>query len=355
MKIEQTRIVVPVFASVFLRRLTAVLVAALTMGVCSLTHAQTKIRFALDWRIDGQLTPFFLAQSKGYFKQEGLEVQLDPGAGSALAITRTASPAYDMGYGDMTSLIEFLANNGANPEVRVQAVYMVMDATPAGAMTTTKLNVSKPSDLAGKTFGAPVFDAGRKLFPLFARAQGFDPNSVKWQSMDPQLREILLVKGQVDVVTGFQPSSLISAMSAGAKESELKVFLYKDYGVNVYGNAILANPRFIAQQPKAIAGFLRAYNRALKETIADYAGSVKYIKQREPLLDEATELRRLRGMYENFVATPGVRSSALGEINKLRLENVVEDVSQALNLKVAPNTDQIFNSDFLPDRSERKL
>lgn len=325
--------------------------SALSGGV----QAQTKLRFQLDWRIDGQVAPFFLAQAKGYFKEEGLEVQLDPGAGSALAVSRTASSAYDMGYGDTSALIEFLANNGTNPASRVQAVYMVMDATPAAAMALTKSNITEPKQLVGKTFGAPIFDAGRKLFPLFARAQGIDPASVKWQSMDPALRETMLVRGQVDVVTGYQPSGVISAMAVGAKEGELKVFYYKDYGVRAFGNAILVNPKFAAEQPKSVASFLRAFNRAMKETIADYPAAVKFIKAREPLVDEATEIRRLRGLFENFVVTDNVRSKGLGEVNKLRLETVVEDVAKAFALKTMPNPDQIFNSSFLPPRGQRTL
>ena len=93
--------------------------------------------------------------------------------------------------------------------------------------------------------------------------------------------------------------------------------------------------------------------RGLKETIADYAGSVKYAKQREPLLDEATELRRPRGMYENSIVTPNVKSTAPGEISKLRLEAVVVDASRAFNLKVTPNPDQIFSSSYLPPCSDR--
>jgi NitT/TauT family transport system substrate-binding protein len=337
--------------------LAVALVATFLVGLvaASPTLGQTRIRFALDWRIDGQVAPFFMAQAKGYFKDEGLDVQLDAGAGSALAVTRTASPAYDMGYGDMSALIEFLANNGSIPEARVQAVYIVLDATPAAAYALKKSNITKPADFIGKTFGAPVFDSGRKMFPVFARANGFDPKSVKWQSMDPPLREPMLARGQIDVATGFMPSGMISLNTLGVKDDEVQVFYFKDFGVRAYGNAILANPRLLNDNPKAIAGFLRAFNRALKETIADYPAAVKFIKAREPLVDEAVELRRLRGLYSNFVTTDNVRSGALGQINKLRLEAQVEEIVAAFGLKTSPNPDQIFNSSFLPDRADRRL
>ena len=338
----------------FVRRLClATLAAAFTLGA-AVSHAQepVKIRFQLDWRFDGQAAPFLLGKAKGYFAQEGLDVTFDSGAGSSAAVARLAGGNYEMGYGDTSSLIEYLANNSG---ARIQAVYMVLDATPAGAMFMKKSNITKPTDLMGKTFGAPVFDAGRKLWPLFARANGLDPAGVKWQSMDPQLREPMMVRGQIDVATGFMPSSMLSAIAAGAKEEDIGVFYYKDYGVKVYGNAILATGRFIEQNPKAVAAFLRAFNKSLKEAIANPEEAIKYVKEREPIVDSALELRRLKGALGSFVVTPSVKSNGLGAVSKLRLDTQVDDVAKAFGLKTPPSSDVIFSSMFLPSRSEREL
>ncbi len=315
----------------------------------------TRIRFQLDWRFDGQAAPFLLGRAKGYFQQEGLDVQFDAGAGSAAAVARLAGGNYEMGYGDTSALVEYLANNSGNPASRIQAVYMVLDSTPASALVLKKSNINKPVDLIGKTLGAPVFDAGRKLWPLFARAQGFDPAGVKWQSMEPALREQMLVRGQVDAVTGFAPSNLLQAIGVGAKEEDLKVFYYKDFGVNVYGNAILATSRFIEQNPKAVAGFLRAFNRALKDCMTNPEEAIKYVKEREPIVDTALELRRLKGLLDNFVVTSTTRSDGLGAISKIRLDTQVDDVARAFGLKNPPSPDLIFNSSFLPSKSERQL
>lgn len=336
----------------------AAVVATGTFAAVPAAYGQqnlTRVRFQLDWRFDGQAGPFLLGRAKGYFAQEGLDVQFDAGAGSAAAVARLAGGAYEMGYGDTSALIEYLANNSGNPNARIQAVYMVLDSTPAGALVMKKSNIAKPADLVGKTLGAPVFDAGRKLWPLFARAQGLDPAGVKWQSMEPALREPMLVRGQVDAITGFMPSSLLSALGAGAKEEEVRVFYYKDFGVKVYGNAILATSRFIEQNPKAVAAFLRAYNRALKETLANPEEAIRYVKEREPIIDAALELRRLKGLMESFVVTGATRSDGLGAISKLRLDNQVDDVARAFGLKTPPSSDLIFNSGFLPARAERQL
>lgn len=331
------------------------LVLALLASTVLAQGAPTKVRFQLDWRLDGQTAPFFMGNCKGYFKAEGLDVQLDAGAGSSLAVQRVASGTYDMGFGDTSSLIEFVSNNFNNPNARVRAVYVTYDATPAGVMMLKKSNIGKPVDLVGKTLGAPTFDAGRKLWPLFAKSQGIDPAKVKWETMEPRLREQMLARGQVDAITGFVATSVISLNEAGVKDEDIAFFNYKDFGVKVYGNAILANERFIKENPKAVAGFLRAYNKALKDTIANPEEGIKCLKQREPIIVDAVEVKRLKSMIENYVATPNAKSSGLGAFNKIRLEQQVDDVVAAFGLKVRPDTEMLFDSSFLPPRSERSL
>jgi NitT/TauT family transport system substrate-binding protein len=338
-----------------LARHFALLLCAVLAAPQVAADSPAKIRFQLDWRIDGQTAPFFLANCKGYYKQEGLDVQLDAGAGSALSVQRVASGTYDMGFGDTSSLIEFVANNLDNPALSVRAVYVTYDATPAGVMALKRSGIGKPIDLVGKTLGAPTFDAGRKLWPLFARAQGIDPTKVKWQTMEPRLREPMLARGDLDAITGFPASSVISLNEAGVKDEEILVFNYKDFGVSVYGNAVLANERFLKDQPKAVAAFLRAYNRALKDVIAQPEEAIRCLKQREPIIDEKVELKRLKAMVDNYVVTPGAKADGLGSFNQARLDAQVIDVVAAFNLKQRPDTGRLFDASFLPAWPDRQI
>ena len=221
-----------------MRSLCRLLSLLLALGLSGAAAAQTKLRFTLDWVIDGQQTPFLLAERLGYFTGEGLSVVIDAGAGSSLAVQRVASGTYDMGYGDSSSLMEFLANN-TSPAARVQAIYMVQESTPSGLMALKKSNIAGPKDLAGRTTAGPVFDPGRKFFPIFAKGQNIDPAAVKWQSVQPGLNFSMLARGQVDVISGFPNFALGTMEVLGVKPEELVIFNYKDYGLQIYGNAIL--------------------------------------------------------------------------------------------------------------------
>jgi NitT/TauT family transport system substrate-binding protein len=315
----------------------------------------TRIKFQLDWRFEGPSALFLLPVAKGYFKQEGLDVVIDAGNGSGGTVNRVASGTYDMGFADISAMIEFLATNQGLPAARMQAVYMLYDLSPAAVLALKKSGITKPADLNGKTMGAPVFDAGRRAFPLFVRANNLDSSKIKWQSMDPPLRETMLVRGEVDAITGFYFTSLLNLNARGVKDEDVVVLKYPDHGVDLYSNTVIASQRFVDSNPQAIAGFLRALTKGIREVVADPDAAIQYVKQRDALIDEALEKRRLRLAIDTVIATPAFRSSGIGAVNKLKLEDTVTQVVTAFGLKTTPNTDTIFNSSFLPSSAERQV
>src|SRR5690606_11419669 len=154
--------------------------------------------------------------------------------------------AYDMGFADMASLMEFHANNPDAPNKPV-GVMVVYNNTPAAVMALKKSGIKTAADLSGKKLGAPVFDSGRKAFPVFAKANKIA--NVTWPSLAPPLRETMLVRGDIDAITGFTFTSLLNLEARGAKASDVVVLQYADHGVKHYGNVIIASPKLIKENP----------------------------------------------------------------------------------------------------------
>ncbi|GGC92619.1 ABC transporter substrate-binding protein [Vreelandella lutescens] len=313
----------------------------------------TSIRFQLDWRFEGPAAPFLMAAEKGYFAEEGLDVQIDSGSGSAGAVNRVASGAYEMGFGDLNALVEFLAENPEGPGI--QGVYIVYDGTPAAVFARKESGIESPADLAGKTIAAPAFDTGYRAWGIFAAANGLEADAVEWQNVDPTLRETLLTRGDVDAITGFYFTSLLNLEERGMSEDDLTIMPFPEYGVPLYGNAILASEAFAQDNPEAVQGFLRAFNRALGETLADPEAAIEYVKNRDGLIDVEMETRRLKLALESVVDTPDARENGVGGVDDERLRQAIQLVADAYDLPTLPSPDQVFDSRYLPPVEERML
>jgi NitT/TauT family transport system substrate-binding protein len=338
----------PRYFSAFVCR--ALLAAAAFLALPAL--AQTPIKFQLDWRFEGPAALFLAAQAKGYYKAAGLDVTLDAGNGSGGTVTRVASGTYDMGFADLAALMEFHANNPDAPNKPV-AVLMVYNNTPAAVLALKKSRITKPSDLNGKKLGAPGFDAGRRAFPIFAKANGI--SGFTWTSMDPPLRETMLVRGDIDAITGFSFTSMLNLEARGVKAEDIVVLPFPAYGVKLYGNVIIASPKLMKENPAAVKAFIAAFLKGAKEVMANPDPAIDYVKARDGIIDVALEKRRLRMAIDAVVASPDARAEGFGVVVPGRLALMASQVSDAFNTKTRVDAGAVWTDAFLPPRADLNI
>ncbi|MFK0384525.1 ABC transporter substrate-binding protein [Agrobacterium sp. NPDC090273] len=328
----------------------AAMTALATFATAAVAQAETNIKLVLNWKYQGPQGLLFLAEDKGYFKEEGLDVTMDQGNGSGAAVPLVANGAYDMGFGDINALIEFAAKK---PEDAPVGVFMMYNQPPFTIAVKADSPIKSPADFAGHTLGGAANDGALKLFPAFCSISKTDCSKVEVTNMQPNLREQMLMKGQVDGVFGYVNTIRFSAKLIGVDpDKEIRFIKYGDYGMDLYSNAIIVSKSFLKENPEAIKGFLRALNRSIKDAIKDPEAAVASVKTRESLLKTDVERERFDATIADEMAHPEVAKVGLGDVDEARLAKSIDILVNANGLPRTPAVGEVFDRSFLPAKTE---
>ena len=323
------------------------------MLVTGATAAETNLKFSLDRKFEGPATPFLLPLDKGYYKAEGLNVSIDPADAELEPIKRVASGAYDMGFADINALIKF---RDANPKMPIKAVFMVYNRPPYAVIGRKSRGINTPKDLEGKKLGVTTESGVFAQWPIFVKANGIDASKVTIENVGLPVRDPLLAAGQVDAITGLSFSSFIDLKDKGVPVDDVIVMLMGDYGVKLYGNAIIASPKFMEEHPEAVKGFLRAFLKGLKMTVKSPASAIGFVLERNDAAKKNLELERLKMAIRDNIVTPEVKTNGYGGIDDERFAGAIDQIALTYKFKSAkPKPEEIFDATYLPSAAARKV
>lgn len=311
----------------------------------------TRLTMILNWRYQGPQAWFFLAEDKGYFKEYGLEVQMDQGNGSGAAVGAVASGSYDTGFGDVNALIQLAATN---PDEAPICVYQMYNKPPFTVAVMADSEIETAKDLEGRMLGGAANDGALKLWPAFTKVAGLDTSGVEITNFAPNLREQMLKSGQVDGVFGYVNTIRFSAKLSGMNpDEEIRFISYGDYGMDLYSNGIIVPKKMTEEQPEAVKGLVRAINKGIADALTDLDAAIAAVVEREPLINAAVEKERLVATLADEMNHPEIAKVGLGNIDPERFQKAIDIVVEANDLPRTPAVSEIFTPDFLPPEDER--
>lgn len=311
----------------------------------------TDIKFTLGWKTQGSDAPFLVALNEGYFEEEGLNVTIDQGEGSAATITRIMSGAYDAGFGDINAIIQ---NAAARPGEAPVMVFQMWNRPPFAIAVPKELGLTSPKELEGKTLGGAQGTPTTRLFPVFARLNGIDAETIKYESLAPNLQEPMLIRGEIDGAFTFTVSSWFNLI-ANRKDpaADFDWFNYEDYGMDLYSNGMMVSREMLAENPEAVAGLVRAVTRATMEITKDQDIAVKAIMAFDNLVDADLERARLEFALTKLMNAPEVSETGIGDLVDERLTRSIAIIAEGYGLETLPEASEIFDRSFLPPVEDR--
>jgi NitT/TauT family transport system substrate-binding protein len=321
-------------------------------SIAGAAQAQTGIKFSLDDRLEGPAGLFLLPQDRGYYRGEGLDVTIEEGASALDPITRVAAGTYELGLADINALIRYRDQNPAAP---VKAVFMLYSKPPYAIVGRKSRGIADPKSLEDKKLGAPPAGATYDKWPIFAKLNDIDVGKVAVEKIGVPVRAPMLAAGQLDAVLGSSFRVYVDLKDRGVPVDDIVILSMANYGLKLYGSAIIVNSKFAADKPDAVAGFLRAFLKGLKDSIKSPSAAVDSLLRREDQGNKEVELERLRMAIKDNIVTPEARANGLGAIDGARLTEAINQIALTYAFRAKPKASDVFDPAFLPPAADRKL
>jgi len=265
------------------RRFIAALAAGIAALVALPAAAQDKMQLQLNWFHLADHSPIYLALKKGYYKEEGIDLTVLRGSGSADSAKKIDLGQSDVGISDAPTVLTAISK-GAN----LKMVAVVYDKAGNNVFFRKSANIKSPKDLVGKKIAVPPADSHRVLWPAFAAMHGIDPNSVTLVNVKPEGKQAIVAANEVDGSFDLYTSYAIWEKVLG--KGDVGHLLWADFGLPIYGHTYFVNNETIKKNPKLIERFLRATHKGWRDAKADPKASIDAMVEQVPGLDGATLL-----------------------------------------------------------------
>src|SRR5215468_217874 len=232
--------------------------------------ADDKVTLMLNWYVYGEHAPFYYGKEKGYFKDAGIDLEIQEGRGSGTVTQVVAAKTVQFGYVDVPTMMR-AAVKGAP----VEAVGIALQTNPMSVMGFTEKNIRKPEDIKGKTVATTPGDSLSQIWPLFLKKAGLKEADFKVVSGDAVTKLNAVINGQADLLLGYVMDQSMKIKDATGKD--VYAIKFADYGINLVSSGIIAHRDVIKDNPDLVKRFMAASTKAIEAAVKDPSGAARAI------------------------------------------------------------------------------
>jgi NitT/TauT family transport system substrate-binding protein len=304
-----------------LARLVGVISVAALVGAATAAAAQPapdKVRLQIKWVPQAQFAGYFVAQDRGYYAAENLDVQIIPGGPDIVSEQQVANGQAEFGVDWVASFLAF--RDKGLPLVDVAQVYQ-----SSGLMLVSKksANIQTATDLKNRNVG--VWYGGNEFeFLALMDKLGYDPdrdlNVIKQGfTMDPFLA------GQMDAASAMTYNEYQIVLESGVNADDLNIIRYNDQGVGMLEDNLFSTEDLVRTNPGLVQRFVRASIRGWQDAVDDQQNAVdtvmKYVEPGSTTVDHQT---RMMGEVAKLVLPPGMSSDQIGVMDAGRFATTAD-------------------------------
>jgi len=315
----------------------AIAVAAiLSSGPAS---ALDKVTFRMNWYFGGLHSPFQLGLQRGYYKDEGIDLVLNEGRGSANTVQTVAAGSDDFGVADSSSVI-LLASRGAE----VKTIMTIQANSAFGVISLAESGIKTPKDLEGKRLAISAGDALTQLFPAFEKATGIDPSKIRMVQIDPAGKVVALLEKRVDAIIGGLDDQYFLVKQKGADPVGMK---FADHGANTVGMTVMTSEAMIKKNPDLVKRFVKATARSWQAAIKDPGAAIDALLKARPDLNRKSQLGQIKTDI-SFIASPANKGKPFGYSAPADWERTMKILKEYRDLKTDKPASAFYTNEFMP-------
>jgi NitT/TauT family transport system substrate-binding protein len=299
-----------------------------------------KVVFLTNYVFHGRHSPFFVGLDKGFYKEAGLDIHIAPATGSGFVLAAIEGGKADYGMAESTSVVQVVAKGG-----KAKGFAVFMDVTTSGLASLTPYPT--PETLAGKTVAASLTDSARVILPIIFNLKKLNPESIKWQTVDPSVYFPLLLEGKVDLFTASIDGDVPALMKVAAPLGKTVQFSsFADWGYDVFGYFLVTTGEKLANNPDEVKAFAAATVKAVKYSIEHPEETAQIMVKYNPTLDYNTTLAQWQQSIK-AINTPYVKQNGYGIATTDRLQRTVNLVKEAFKLTGTLVPNDIYTGGFV--------
>jgi NitT/TauT family transport system substrate-binding protein len=323
--------------------LAAALIALslLAPGAAPAFAAEQKVDFILNWVPGGDHAPYYYAKKMGWYAKRGIDLNLEPGKGSALAMQKVGAGVNPIGLADMGNVLV-----GRGKGADLVGVFNVYANSPQGLYWLKSSGIKGIKDLAGKKIGNPAGDGARTMWPALAKANGIDPKSVTWVNIDANSKLAALKAKSIDATTAFYNLHHIFKRELG---DDMGFVAWREAGINPYGNSVIVNGDFLKKNRALVDAFVKVTQKAFAACVAAPMPCVEALIEANGALKLDNELGNW-ALVEELMNDKHARGVALGIHDDARMKADYQLVSDFVGVDKPYDVKTAYTNEFL-DRS----
>jgi len=318
-------------------------IIAVLSGLPAQAQQRDKTVLLLNFYLYSEHAPFFLGKERGYFAEQGIDLDIQEGRGSGPTVQAVAAGTATFGYADFGTIVKAAAQGAP-----VVTIGVLLQKSPMAVIGLAERNVKKPADLKGKTVALTPGDSLSQIWPLFLRKTGLNDADVKIVSGDIQTKLNAVINGQADFMLGYLMDQSMRIENATKKPTT--VIPFSDYGVNLIATSILVSKDTIATKADLVRRFMAAATRSVEDAEKDPAAAVDAMLKVNAKAGERAAL--IKGLE---LTVPLYHTDDTKNLRPFRVspQNVKDSVAMlgeygGLDKNAAAKPESFYSLDFLP-------